>query len=130
MIKLNKENGQLEIDNYCFNSATSYFELENLKRGEQIETRITNTGSRFYTLINVDNGESKIMVMFHKEKLWIDIFTGKNYNFPPFTITDKEKQIILKRLADIGGEKTYSWGSVELNEDRKGGTVSILIKYK
>ena len=130
MIKLNQENGELTVDNYSFSSSTSYFELDELKKRLQIETRITNTGSRFYTLMNVNNGENKIMFMFYQKKLWVNIFAGKNYNFSPFTITEKENNIIRKLLADLGGEKIYKWGSLEFSEDAKGGTVSVLIKYK
>ncbi|NOS54688.1 MAG: hypothetical protein HOP37_00355 [Cyclobacteriaceae bacterium] len=54
---------------------------------------------------------------------------GQNYDFPPFEISDEEKSILREVISSIGGENKYEWGSVELSEDRKGGILSILIKY-
>ena len=96
-----------------------------------VKVHNTNSGSIFYTIPNIDKGESSLQFLFYENRLeWIQISSGPNYAFPPFSITDEEKKLIKEKLNNIGGQKEYDWGSVSYNEDSKGGNVSIIVKYK
>lgn len=127
MIVLNKSNGEIKIDHYIFNANTTNLELESFKN---VLTQTSNTGTKFYTITDIDNGDSTFQFVFYNGKLQaVNIGAGINYAFPPFVITEEEKNIIRMKLEKIGGENIYPWGKVEFNEDKKGGIVSVLIKY-
>ena len=131
MLVLNKLNGELKFGNHIFNKETSRSELESLTSRYNIKTYTTTTGSILYGITDIDDGENALQFLFFDNKLqWINIYAGTNYSFQPFVITPEEISVIKKMLETLGGENLYSWGSVAYSEDRKGGIVSIIIRYK
>ena len=131
MLALNKLNGELKFGDQIFNKDTGRSELESLTSRYNIKTYTTTTGSIFYGITDIDDGENALQFLFLDNKLqWINIYAGTNYSFQPFVITPEEINVIKKKLETLGGENLYSWGSVAYSEDRKGGIVSIIIRYK
>jgi hypothetical protein len=129
-MELDIKNGLLKIGNVNFdckfskedviNLSLTYKTIEGLKIGD-----IEN-----FTITDIDLGENVLTFSFKDKKLSsINITVGYLYNFDPFIITEAERKVIQRKINSIGGEKKYSWGKVELNDDSKGGVVSILISY-
>jgi hypothetical protein len=131
-MKLNTLNGEVNFDN-CFVSATSsvddilaFGEKYNLKQG------IVNAGYESYHFYNIDSGELNLRLTFYNKVLkYISVTLGSNYKykFPPFEITDDEKELLLSTLKRLGGNGFYPWGEVFFDEDRNGGVISIVITY-
>lgn len=128
---LNTATGELTIkEGDIFNPRPKDADIENLIKKYDVDIKITNTGSKYLTIRDLDHGNINLVFLFYKDKLeWLSISLGKKYNFPEFVITEKEKIAVSNLLMSIGGENLYSWGSVRFNEDQKGGIISIIIKY-
>jgi hypothetical protein len=128
---LNKLTGEIIINDFMISTDTTSLELNILNSKYEIKLRTTSTGSEFYSIPNIEDGDTSIQFLFYNDKLQrVNIGAGENYKFPAFVITAEEKSVVKKKLESIGGEKNYSWGSIEFSEDVKAGFVSILIKYK
>lgn len=132
MIELNNQTGHIFIDSLIVSpelSESKFLDLVQLP----IEIIKVNQHDDYtlYLIKNIDAGEYSVSLLFHKSKiLTLNIGLGNRYSFPAFIITDEEKHELSKKLESIGGANSYRWGSIELNEDRKGGILSILIEYK
>lgn len=121
---LNKIDGTVTIDDLRIEQTITVSEAEAFGAVMVIE----NNGYKTYKL---NNGENSLTFFFYKGHLErLSFILDENYDFPPFIISGEEKIILIKELDSIGGERIYSWGSVELSEDRKGGIISIVITYK
>jgi len=129
---LNTSTGELMVlEGDIFNFQTNETYLESIQNKYKIEIHTTNTGSKYFTIHDLDNGNINLVFLFYNNSLeWLSISLGRKYNFPLFIITEEEKIILRKLLESIGGENLYTWGSVKFNEDNKGGFVSIIIKFK
>jgi hypothetical protein len=130
-IQLDKTNGDVIIGDLKITYTFSISDIENLKDRYEVKfVRKTNNGNVFYQISSLDNGECAALFMFKNEKMdHMDIAAGINYPFPPYIITDEERKIIQEKILSLGGEHIYPWGSVFYNEDNKGGSVSLTIKY-
>ena len=127
-IELNKNNGDVIIGDLKITSKFSVADIEGIKPKYDVIFDVEHGDNSFYRIPFLENGESAVGFQFKKGKLCnLNIAAGFNFQFPPFVITDEERKVIRDKIALIGGE--YSWGSVSYNEDNKGGSVSILIKY-
>ncbi len=131
MLFLNHITGELTLDAKCsFGVGINENEISGFSGNYFVEVKPISNDSTYYTISDIDYGEFGLVCLFNNNKLnWISISLGKNYNFPPFVITREEIKLVKQKLEDMGGENIYQWGSIELNEDIKGGIVSILIKY-
>jgi hypothetical protein len=130
MILLDKLDGTIRIDDIVLNQNTTNFELDTFINKYQISIHTTTTGSKFYTISNLESGDTSLQLLFYNGKLRrINIGAGINYIFPPFEITQAEKVLVKKKINSIGGKNNYPWGSVGLIEDIKAGSVSVLINY-
>ncbi len=131
MLFLNTLTGELKIDENCsFKINSNENDIKSTCNNYRIEVSEAGKESKYCTIHDIDDGEISLVSLFTKEKLqWVSISLGKNYSFPPFVITQEEKNIVKKKLNDMGGENSYQWGSVEFNEDIKGGLLSVFIKY-
>ncbi|MBC7388107.1 MAG: hypothetical protein H7329_02755 [Opitutaceae bacterium] len=131
MIYLNVFTGELIINkklNFKINTKRS--DLLLIDMTPPIQETEAGSNAKYFTISGIDNDEIDIVSLFYENNLqWISISLGKKYKFPRFTITLEEKKQVKKLLNMLGGEKVYSWGAVEFNEDNKGGIVSIIIKY-
>ncbi len=127
---LDKKNGCLRIDNLIINPQTlTEIDVKEIKNFEIIE-RNFNNGFTFFSIPNIDNGKLSLSMSFHKGKLsWVSISLGINNISIPFTITLEEREEILDILKLLGGNYKYKWGEVQLVEDVKNNTVSIIIRY-
>lgn len=130
MIELNIKNGHLQIDNNSFEANTIIQDIETLNSKYTIDTYLKQGNSGFWQIADIDDGKFSLQFYFQKEKLnWIKINMGKYYNFPAFTITEKEREMIRELLHYLKGERKYPWGSVSFSEDNKGGSVSVIVTY-
>ncbi len=132
MINLDKNTGYLKIEAALSIKPGSYYsEVKNMidENFKAIESR-PNSEWISYQIPSILNGQYALVMFFFKDVLsFLNISMGGKYNFPPFVITDEERFEIRRLLQQIGGEKKYSWGSIQYSEDYKGGSVSVLIKY-
>lgn len=130
MIKLDKGIGLLSIGSFKISPEISETELKNLTNQYNIIWGIRYGEYLSCYVTNIDENQFSLSILFYKEKLsTINIGLGKKFNFPAFVITEEERSILAKILKLIGGEKVYTWGLVEFCEDRKGGILSIVVKY-
>ena len=130
MIDLNFSTGVLQIDRILLHPHKTLDSLKESANNYPLTHRLTNDVYSSYSISNVCSGEFSLFFFFFKNELnSVMIQLGQNYDFPPFEISDEEKSILREVISSIGGENKYEWGSVELSEDRKGGILSILIKY-
>ncbi|RFM25566.1 hypothetical protein [Deminuibacter soli] len=131
MIEINKTTGCIYIENVQICPDLLYSEIGVLSSKYTI-VNSPGSGNEFNRIYirNIGDGEITIGLAFAKERLvQIRIVNGSKYDFPPFTITKEDKEIILQKLETIGGEQEYTWGTVELSEDLRGGSIGILIGY-
>ncbi len=129
-MELNLEDGTVRFTELLVHSKITVDEINNLPDNLGIHLGVQNAGFQTFHIPSLDNDEYCASLIFSSGKLMeLNIAAGKNFDFPPFVITDEEIKLIDKWLLTIGGGGSYSWGSVEKNIDRRGGEVSILIKY-
>ncbi|WP_153797391.1 hypothetical protein [Foetidibacter luteolus] len=129
-MNLNKSTGEIKIGDLDITANLTPEYIENIGSTYDAKIALRNADYLTYIISNIDEGESVLSLTFNKKRLvTLNIGIGKNYNFFPFNIAREENTELTKRLLLLGGEKKYSWGEVELSEDRKGGTLSIIIRY-
>ena len=130
MIKLNITNGDVSNRKIKITSNLSLGEISSIGNIYEIRLSVENGDYISYVIPYFDDKEAALSLSFYKEKLtYLNISLGENYAFPAYEITEKKKATVRSRLASIGGENDYIWGSVSYSEDIKGGNVSIRIKY-
>jgi hypothetical protein len=130
MIKLNLDTGDLEIFELVITPLVNTSDVESLNSKFDLEIYKKNDQVSMYIIYNLGKGHISIFILFRRHRLSsIEIRLGDKFKFPPYVITNQEREELDAIFKSIGGEKKYKWGSVELSEDTKGGVLSILIKY-
>jgi hypothetical protein len=116
MIELNKLNGDLKINGTNLSSSISIKNLYNSLFPFNIELWFSNGIWKQYKFVN----EPFIFILhFELEKLL----------FISISIKVSSKYSIGNTLDSLGGKNNYSWGEIDIYNDIKSGTSSILIKY-
>lgn len=130
MIRLDKLTGEIIIGELIIAPDTTIRMLNTIAGESNREIHLTNNNRTLYRIPLVNKGENAVLLVFFEERLkLISLGMGKKYGFPPFKITEAEKQMVKQVLSVIGGEKKYTWGSINYFEDYKGGAISIMIEY-
>lgn len=120
MIALNSKNGEVYIDNLIFSSTININDFKIRFSDCEIEELLKNNQWESFK-INILK-EYIIGIFFYDSSIrFVEIYVKRSVG----NIDKHLNQI----MGEIGGEKTYSWGRVELNNDIKAGYKSILIKY-
>ncbi|MCX6180609.1 MAG: hypothetical protein NT150_01600 [Bacteroidetes bacterium] len=129
-MELNKISGDLIFKELIISPKISLEQLNNLKEHFDILNGVQNAPFISFHIRSFEEDKYALSLIFSDGELMnLNIGCGRKFDFPPFTITEKEIQIIDQWLSLLGGENSYIWGSVEKSIDRKGGSISILIKY-
>lgn len=130
-MQLNKTDGSILFDNQGIGSDQTIAQIQDLKDIYRIRQGVINAGYSTLYVNGIEEDELSMAFVFYENKLFmISISLGSKYQFPPFVITDAERDILKNKLKGLGGAVTYNWGQMEISEDRKGGSLSILLKYK
>ncbi len=127
---LDKKNGVLEIGNLSINPESfSIVKLAEHKNIEIIERKFDN-GYAIISVPNVDNGRYSMSISTYGEKiLWVSISLGISHDIKPFENNSFEKDEIISLLSKLGGDFKYKWGEVELINDKRNNSFSIMVKY-
>lgn len=125
-MKITKD-GEIRIKHATLSPNITPDDLIIFQERSDLNLLIANDEWETYRLSGIDEGETILIVQFFKKVLMnVNICLGMKYLH--YSQADS-LTIIKERLLDLGGEKEYSWGSVQLNNDLKSGYYSILIKY-
>jgi len=129
-MQLNTANGHITIESLSISPTLSIPDVESLGGIYGIKKGFQNKQYVSYLIPEIANGEVALLLLFFNSKLAsVSIELGKKYNYPPFKITADERRVIAYKLEQIGGANIYGWGKVNIVEDSKGGTISIVVKY-
>jgi len=121
MIALNKKNGEVNIHNLIFSPTISSEDFKIKFLDCEIELMLKNNQWESYRINFLDEYIIGVFFNYTTIKL-VEIYVKR-------CVGDVDKQ--LNQIIDeIGGEKSYSWGKIELNVDIKAGYKSIIINYK
>jgi hypothetical protein len=121
MITVNINNGILQFEGFLICPLDKIRDLKSKFSDEYLELWIENGNwttyrldafSKFILLIRYFNDEIQLIEVYPK---------GSNDN-------QRKKNLILC-LKKLGGEKKYSWGSIEMNNDFKAGYESLIINF-
>lgn len=130
MIKVDYNTGILHLDDIIIMPKSNLDELDALAKKFKIKKSFERNDLKIFVLFGMNNGEMVVSLSFKMDILTaINISTAKQSSDQAFVVSQKERWQILAWLSLIGGIKNYPWGGVDLNDDRKGSELSILIKY-
>jgi hypothetical protein len=130
MIRLNTKDGRFEVDKFFIYPGFTLKELTVLSKLVDIEKIIENGSHLSFGIKGVDDYCIAIALYFFEETIErVVIFLGERYSFPPFIVTAAEREEIERLIKKLGGARRYDWGSVEISEDTKAGSISILVRY-
>lgn len=132
MLILDTRNGNISVDGFSFHSHMQEEDfLNSIMQNSSFLLNNKSDNYSYYSVEGLSEGEYSMGFSFNKSRLYTTFISlGRKFNYPPFEITDDEKLELKRRLFLIGGESQYQWGEVFVNEDRKGGLISICVKYR
>ncbi len=117
MMTINLETGALNVEQFRFSTKTEISYLSEKLNPSDFELWSSNDSWKSYRLIN----DRLIFILNFK-----NIFLEAIHICP----SEKESDLTISKIIEkLGGEREYLWGSIELNNDKKGGFTSVLIKY-
>jgi hypothetical protein len=117
MISIDLKVGELKLDYYSFSPRTDIKLLQRVLSPSELEIWSANDDWNSFRFFYND----LIVILFFKNELLkiIELYP-----------TDSKSSLSVKKIIKkLGGEESYHWGSIEFNEDKKGGYESALIKY-
>lgn len=130
MIELNTKNGQLTIADFFISANLSAVEVESQIEKYSIQIGVINFPYKSYRVPEIMDGYIGFSTYFYNDKIdFVTISLGDRYGFPPFIVTSEERAEIDRLIRKLGGAKKYDWGSVEVADDSKGGSISVLVRY-
>ena len=107
-MELNLEDGKVRFTELLVHSKITVDEINNLRDNLGIQLGVQNAGFQTYRIPSLENDEYCASLIFSNGKLMmLNIAAGKNFDFPPFVITDEEIKLIDKWLLTIGGGGSY-----------------------
>lgn len=116
MISIDLKVGELEIDKNYFSPNTDIDLLFKSKFSSEVELWTSNDNWKSYRILK----DEIILILMFRDKILktIEIYPIENNNNTLNSIIEK-----------LGGEHKYQWGDIEINDDKKAGYKSIMIKY-
>lgn len=117
MISIDLKVGKLKVDQDHFSPKTGIALFDKNTHSSKVELWTSNNNWKSYRMLK----DELILILFFKDELLkiIEIYPVEN-----------EKNTTVSAIIEkLGGEQKYLWGKIEINDDKKAGYKSILIKY-
>lgn len=117
MISIDLKVGEFEIDQNYFSPKSDIDFLNTSTLSSEVELWSSNDNWKSYRILK----DEMILILIFKDKILkiIEIFPIEN----------SKKYTIRNVIEKLGGERKYLWGDIEINDDKKAGYKSIIIKY-
>lgn len=126
-MKLDKSNGDIELGGYIFNSKTELRFIDELNERIEVNLAVKNDAYISFKIKGLETG-FVFLFQFNNELLSSISFFLENVAIP-FMVSEEERSILYDNMLCLSPERKYNWGSIELYNDIKGGTISIYLKY-
>lgn len=117
MISIDLKIGELQFDKNYFSQKTDIDFLSKSTLSSEVELWTSIGIWKSYRIIK----DEIILILIFKDKILKTIEIC--------TIEDSKKNTLRSIVEKLGGEQKYIWGEIEINDDKKAGYKSILIKY-
>jgi hypothetical protein len=117
MIGIDLKVGELEIDQNYFSPKTDIDFISKSAFSSKVELWTSNDNWKSYRILK----DEMILILTFKDKFL------KNIEIYP--IENDKKSTLNHIIEKLGGEHKYLWGEIEINDDKKAGYKSVIIKY-
>ncbi|SMC48690.1 hypothetical protein [Moheibacter sediminis] len=116
MITIDIKTGELKVNQLRFSSKTEISYLSEMLLSSDIELWFSHDIWRQYRFFN----DRMIFILHFKNNL---------LQFIQISPIENEGATVLNIIEKLGGEQEYFWGKIEIFDDIKSRSISVLIKY-